>query len=125
MSRQDDSSIGILVGFMLGAVVCGLMIMLLLLKLNNDELAALKKPSQEATELVLSIQWKLLEASLGEDLAYNRISLEMHAKAIKFLREFRDSNNFYGKPPSDYTITDSGAVVFNWNKVIYHRIEND
>jgi hypothetical protein len=125
MSRQDDSFIGILVGFMLGAVVCGLVIMLLVLKLDNDESAALKKPSQEATELVLSIQWKLLEASLGEDLAYNRISLEMYTKANKFLCEFRDSNTFYGKPPSDYTITDSGAVVFNWNKVIYHRIEND
>jgi len=127
MSRQEDSSIGVLAGFMLGAVVCGLMIMLLLLKLNNDESAAkleeLEKPTREAKELVFSIQWKLLEASLGDELVAERLSPEMFNKVTSFLRVLRNSP--HQKPPSDYTITDSGAVVFNWNKVIYHRIENE
>jgi hypothetical protein len=127
MSRQEDPFIGVLVGFMLGAVVCGLLIMLLLLKLNNDEsdakLEELEKPTQETTELVFRAQWLYLDDQIHKDVEDKRISPEMFNKVTSFLRVLRKSP--HQKPPSDYTITDSGAVVFNWNKVIYHRIEND
>lgn len=129
MSKQEESYTEILIGFILGALVCGMVITLVLNKLKFEEslarLKELEKPSKEATELVGSIQWKVLEASLGDELAEDRISLDMYTKAINFLSEFRDSNSFYGKPPSDYGVTESGAVVFNWNKVIYHRIDNE
>jgi hypothetical protein len=127
MSKQEESYMEILIGFIFGALFCGLVITLVLNKLKFEEELAkyeeLKKPTQETTELVFRAQWLYLGDQIHKDVEDNRINPEMFNKMTSFLRVLRNSP--HQKPPSDYTITDSGAVVFNWNKVIYHRIEND
>jgi hypothetical protein len=83
----------------------------------------MKQPLPEMTELLFKAQWLYLDDQIHKDVEEKRLSPEMFNKMTSFLRVLRNSP--HQKPPSDYTITDSGAVVFNWNKVIYHRIENE
>lgn len=89
-------------------------------KITLDDM---KQPLPEMTEFVFREQWRYLADRIHKDVEDKRLSPEMFNKVTSFLRVLMKSP--YQKPPSDYTITDSGAVVFNWNKVIYHRIENE
>jgi hypothetical protein len=110
------------VAFSLAALV-GLIWMASLSDSGDKALNDMKQPLPEMTEFVFREQWRYLDDRIHKDVEDKRISPEMFNKVTSFLRVL--INSPHQKPPSDYTITDSGAVVFNWNKVIYHRIEND
>ena len=108
--------------FSLAALV-GLIWMASLSDSGDKALEDMKQPLPEMTELLFKAQWLYLDDQIHKDVEEKRLSPEMFNKMTSFLRVLRNSP--HQKPPSDYTITDSGAVVFNWNKVIYHRIENE
>ena len=121
MKRDDVLPVILYVPLIL--LLAWIVLLIYLESVHKITLDDMKQPLPEMTELLFKAQWLYLDDQIHKDVEEKRLSPEMFNKMTSFLRVLRNSP--HQKPPSDYTITDSGAVVFNWNKVIYHRIENE